>query len=310
MDTWIVHYILTVKFWVIVVFVVSAVYIHYRGKMRLSVTRQLGDHSTFMAQINVFMYLFSKVPDTPYLPREAFPELKLLRDNWQIIQQEAAALLEAEAIGIRKGYDDIGFNSFFRSGWKRFYLKWYQKEPHPSAKQLCPNTVALLEKVPSIKAAIFSQLSPGGKLVRHRDPYAGSLRYHLGLITPNSDGCSIIVDGQPYSWRDGEDVIFDETYLHYAYNHTDKNRVILFCDVKRPMRYWFAEKVNQFFSYVIMAAASSPNEEGDKTGWLNKIFKYVYAIRRLGKRIKAWNRKVYYLIKYALFIAILYLIFR
>src|SRR5689334_24353903 len=36
-------------------------------------------------------------------------------------------------------------------------------------------------------------LPPGGKLVQHRDPYAGSLRYHLGLVTPKSPGeCRII----------------------------------------------------------------------------------------------------------------------
>jgi beta-hydroxylase len=29
------------------------------------------------------------------------------------------------------------------------------------------------------------------------------------------------VDGQRYSWRDGESVVFDETYIHYAEN---KNR--------------------------------------------------------------------------------------
>jgi beta-hydroxylase len=31
------------------------------------------------------------------------------------------------------------------------------------------------------------------------------------------------------------------------------------------------------------------------------MFKYVYAIRRVGKRIKAWRRPTYYLVKWALF---------
>ena len=51
---------------------------------------------------------------------------------------------------------------------------------------------------------MFANLPPGGKLVQHRDPYAGSLRYHLGLVVPKSPGeCRIFIDGQSYSWRDG-----------------------------------------------------------------------------------------------------------
>ncbi|MFY1080171.1 aspartyl/asparaginyl beta-hydroxylase domain-containing protein, partial [Escherichia coli] len=74
--------------------------------------------------------------------------------------------------------DDAGFNSFFKYGWKRFYLKWYEAN-YPSAETLCPRTVALLRELPSVKAAMFAELPPGGKLNPHRDPFAGSLRYHL-----------------------------------------------------------------------------------------------------------------------------------
>jgi beta-hydroxylase len=54
---------------------------------------------------------------------------------------------------------------------------------------------------------MFAELPPGAKLNPHRDPYAGSLRYHLGLVTPNDDRCFIEVDGERHSWRDGQGVI-------------------------------------------------------------------------------------------------------
>ncbi|HEY3031615.1 MAG TPA: aspartyl/asparaginyl beta-hydroxylase domain-containing protein, partial [Bradyrhizobium sp.] len=39
--------------------------------------------------------------------------------------------------------------------------------------------------------------------------------YHLGLVVPKTPGeCRILIDGEPYSWREGEDLLFDETYLH------------------------------------------------------------------------------------------------
>ena len=89
------------------------------------------------------------------------------------------------------------------------------------------------------------------------------------------------MDGERYSWRDGEGVMFDETYLHYAENQSGQNRLILFCDIERPMRYRWAQAVNHWLGRNLMSAATAPNEEGDRTGGVNKMFKYIYAIRRV-----------------------------
>ena len=94
----------------------------------------------------------------------------------------------------------------------------------------------LVNSIPTVKGAMFANLPSGGKLVQHRDPYAGSLRDHLGLVVPKTPGeCRIFIDGEAYSWREGEDLLFDETYLHYAENTTSDDRIILFCDVERPL---------------------------------------------------------------------------
>lgn len=296
------------KFMILYAFVLSTLYIHYRGQARYPLFRQLLDHSTFMAPINVFIYAFSKVPNQPYLDQTQFPELKVLQENWQVIRDEVLALTAESQIKAADQYNDIGFNSFFRTGWKRFYLKWYG-DSLPSAQKLCPKTVALLESIPNIKGAMFALLGKQGRLVTHRDPYAGSVRYHLGIITPNSEDCYISVDGQKYFWRDGEPVMFDETYLHYAENKTDMDRVILFCDVERPMKNRIATAVNNFFCNTLMAASQSQNHPGDHVGFLNKIFKYVYQIRIVGKKLKAYNKHLYYAIKYALFGSLFYLVF-
>ena len=123
------------------------------------------------------------------------------------------------------------------------------------------------------------------------------MRYHLGLVTPNDDGCHIVVDGQPYSWRDGEGVIFDETFIHTAENRTDVERLILFCDVDRPMRYGFARSFNHWFGRHVVAAASSPNDAGDRTGLINRLFFLSDRAGQLRRRFKAWNRTVYKLTK-------------
>lgn len=299
---------LSVKFIFLYILIISTIIVHYRGKVRYKFGRQFTDHSTFMAPINVPMYVFSKVENKPYINVAQFPALLPLKENWQTIRDEALDLERGELIKGSDKYNDMGFNSFFRRGWKRFYLKWYN-DFHPSAKKYCPKTVSILKEIPNVKAAMFAVLPAGSELLPHRDPYAGSLRYHLGLITPNSELCHIVVDGQSYAWKDGEDVMFDETYIHYAENKTDMDRIILFCDVQRPVSTWFAKGWDKFFSWFIVAAGASPNMGGDKTGNINKAFKYLYSIRLLGKRIKAYNRTLYYWVKYALLLLIIYLVF-
>jgi beta-hydroxylase len=297
------------KWIVLAVFVACALYVHFRGRVRHKFLRQITDHSTFMAPINILMYAFSRVPTTPFLAPADFPELESLRSNWQTIRDEAIALAKASRIKASDQYNDAGFHSFFRTGWKRFYLKWYDKAPHPSALRSCPKTLELLRAAPHIKAAAFTELPPGSKLGKHRDPFAGSLRYHLGLITPNSDACWIRVDGKPYSWRDGEGVVFDETYIHWVENGTDQDRIILFADLERPMKYRWAQGLNRFVARTLLHAGASPNEEGDRTGGVNRIFKYAYAVRHVGKKLKKRNRKLYYATKWTIFAAILAAIF-
>jgi len=278
---------------------ISLFFVHFRGKARLPFLKQLFDHSTFMAPLNMFMYLFTKVPTTPYLSAELFKELKLLEDNWETIRDEANALINLEKIQSAKKNDDAGFNSFFKAGWKRFYLKWYDAK-HPSAEKFCAKTVALLGQTKCVKAAMFAELPSGGKLNPHRDPFAGSLRYHLGLVTPNDDRCFIDVNQQRYSWRDGEGVIFDETFIHSAQNNTDINRIILFCDIERPMRYRWAQAINSWFGRHVMSAAASPNETGDETGGINKVFRFVWAIGQYRRRYKAFSKPLYICTKLAL----------
>jgi len=293
------------KFAIVGLYVACILFVHFRGKARLRFSRQIFDHSSVVSPINVFIYLFSKVPThKAYLPVSEFKGLKLLTDNWQIIRDEALALENLEKIKAAKKNDDAGFNSFFRKGWKRFYLKWYEAK-HPSAIQFCPKTVALLAQVPEVKAAMFTELPPGARLNEHRDPYAGSLRFHMGLSTPNDDRCFINVNQQPYSWRDGEGVVFDETYLHWAINETDKTRIILMCDIERPMKYRWTAAVNRWIARVLLTAGSSPNETGDQTGGINKVFRFFWAVGQYRRKFKKFSKPLYMLVKFSLILSLL-----
>ena len=83
---------------------------------------------------------------------------------------------------------------------------------------------------------MFSVMKPGTIVYPHRGPYRGSLRVHLGLECPSiEEGCYIKIDDIKYGWKDGELLIFDDTYTHEVQNKSKKERTVLFMDINRPL---------------------------------------------------------------------------
>jgi beta-hydroxylase len=281
----------------------SAAAVHFRGKARLRFSRQLTDHSTFTAPYNALVYLASRTPARPFLDPDDFPALKALTDNWQVFREEGLQLIDEGRVRAATGDNDLGFHSFFKHGWKRFYLKWYD-HPLPSAQALCPGSMALLQSVPDVKGAMFATLPPKAYLGKHRDPFAGALRYHLGLRTPNHFKCWISVDGERRRWWDGEAMVFDETFVHEAWNGTDVTRLILLCDIERPiagpMRW-----INRWAMRHVMGATGSPNQEGERVGAINGLYARLAGAQRWIKDLKTKNRPLYEAQKWATILAAL-----
>ena len=94
------------KFLVLYVFFASMMYVHLRGRVRHRFYRQLTDHSTFMAPYNALMYMFSAVPNKPYVDVNRFPELKPLTESWKTIRDEALKLFDEGHIRAAAGYTD------------------------------------------------------------------------------------------------------------------------------------------------------------------------------------------------------------
>jgi beta-hydroxylase len=282
---------------------VSAAAVHFRGKARLRFSRQLTDHSTFTAPYNALVYLASRAPHRPFLDPEGFPDLKPLAENWQVFRDEGLKLMGEGKVRAATGDNDLGFHSFFKHGWKRFYLKWYDHSL-PSAAALCSRSAAILQAIPSVKGAMFATLPPRANLGRHRDPFAGALRYHLGLRTPNHPKCWIMVDGERRSWADGEAMLFDETFVHEAWNGTDVTRLILLCDIERPVA-GPMRPLNRWVMRHVMGRTGSPNEDGEPVGAVNRLYARLAGVQKAIKALKAKNRPLYEAQKWATILAVL-----
>lgn len=281
----------------------SVIYVYrYRGRVRYDSFRQyLRKGWPIFSPLNCLLYLFTqRRARRPIMDLDRFPELDVIQRHWRTIREEALALHRDDVFEQTKrdgsgGYYDIGFRTFYKYGWSKFYLRWYGTT-HNSARRLCPETTRLLERIPCVNGAMFSVLPVGSKLTRHADPAACSLRYHLGLATPNADPCYINIDGTDYSWRDGRALLFDETYLHYAHNDAETDRVILMCDVERPTR--VIGPVVNFFYKGLMRATVVPNTDEDERGVVNTLFARLAPLLTNTRALKQTHPGRYTAIKY------------
>jgi len=132
--------------------------------------------------------------------------------------------------------------------WKMFFLKAGNHRFERNCQEF-PFTMSILDKYPEVVSAYFSVLGPRKMLNPHHGPWCGVFRMHLGLIIPtDGNGCTLVNNKIPYRWKEGEVVVFDDTYEHLAVNATDHDRVVLFIDVLRPLP-WFWHAVNKLILY-------------------------------------------------------------
>ena len=164
------------------------------------------------------------------------PELAELRRQFPAIREELVSLLNNTEAPRCHEVDRMQtyISATTDKDWRVFYLYLIGEKPEANRAR-CPVTCAALDQVPGVFQALFSILDPGKSIPPHDGPYRGYLRYHLGLIVPEQDPPQIRIKDQIYTWREGEDVLFDDTWEHEVMNHSNDRRVVLIVDIRRPM---------------------------------------------------------------------------
>ncbi|MDX2133914.1 MAG: aspartyl/asparaginyl beta-hydroxylase domain-containing protein [Saprospiraceae bacterium] len=186
----------------------------------------------------------SLVGDHPFYAKDQFPWVKDIESNWLKIRAELEEVMRnGDSI---PNFLDVSPGQYRIDNepgkWKTFFLYGYGYKVEANIAR-CPETARLVEQIPGMKTAFFSILAPGKHIPPHRGPYAGVLRYHLGLIVPDPEKIRIRVHNEIGHWHEGDSLIFDDTYEHEVWNDSNGTRVVLFVDFVRPLD-GFAKKLN------------------------------------------------------------------
>lgn len=189
---------------------------------------------------------FSRVGNPPIFDAAAFPWVADVESEWRSVRAELDEVLKYPQ-GI-PNFQDVSIEQRAITNddrWKTFFFYGYGLRNDANC-EFCPATARVLARIPGMKTAFFSILFPRKRIPRHRGPYNGVLRYHLGLRVPEPERCGIIVGGERASWREGKSLIFDDSYQHEAWNDGDDLRVVLFVDFLRPL-YTPVSQLNRAF---------------------------------------------------------------
>jgi aspartate beta-hydroxylase len=192
-------------------------------------------------QTPTFLF-FPGLPATAYLDKGLIAEIEDLEARTPEIRAELLALLpnaagrervfhagELEEANLRGLETPPSWNGYY------FFRHGKRREDNCAA---CPVTAAALDELPLARVpdhgpeVLFSVFSPGTHLLPHCGVTNTRVVGHLPLLVP--ENCALRVGGEEHHWREGEVVVFDDTYEHEAWNRSDRTRVVMIFDLWNP----------------------------------------------------------------------------
>lgn len=196
------------------------------------------------AQQRPKFFWFPDLPPGPYHDPMLQPWAPMLRDAWQDIRDEALDLLREDRdfvsfLGLAPGQkapESIG-GAAANPAWDAFFF-YNHGVRFDANHERCPRTSALLESIELCRIArqapeiCFSLIRPQSTILPHYGVTNVRLVFHLPLIIPSD--CALNVAGIEHHWREGEPILFDDTYRHEAWNRSDQPRLILLMDCWNP----------------------------------------------------------------------------
>jgi aspartyl/asparaginyl beta-hydroxylase (cupin superfamily) len=189
-----------------------------------------------------FLYV-PGLPSTPYLDTSLQPWASRLENAFAEVREEAlSVLLEGQSlqdfIEVRTGDDIANYLGGVKPSWEAFFF-YRHGQRFDDNHARCPKTSALLESIDLVRIpgqtpeVCFSVLTPGTHILPHYGVTNARSVMHLPLVVPADCALNLVGHGERH-WQEGVALMFDDTYLHEAWNHSNSPRMILLMDCWNP----------------------------------------------------------------------------
>lgn len=202
-----------------------------------SVDLLLGRRELYLQQPS--MFYFAGLPQRPFYGREQFAWVGELEAATASIRAELEAVTEDFRPYVEGSDDRPRPNNPLLDdpAWSALHL-WRGGAIVAENAARFPATMAALAKLPIPRVAgrspmaLFSRLTPGAHIRPHHGLLNTRLICHLPIIAP--PGCGLRVGADTHHWREGELVIFDDSFEHEAWNRGTATRTVLLFEIWKP----------------------------------------------------------------------------
>lgn len=197
--------------------------------------------------------------------RERFPWVAVLESSFPVIQDEFSRLVEAGST----------FSTVYRAQtstgeWAASYLWAFGKKVEETCR-LCPETARILSSIPGVSefgTSMYSGLAPHTHIAPHYGYSNAKLRCQLPLRVPGR--CKLKVGEQEIEQQEGRCIVFDDSFLHSAWNDSDEPRFVLVFDFFHPDL--TAEEVGYLARFAAEKQLARPHlaqtTTGERVGWV------------------------------------------
>lgn len=191
-------------------------------------------NKVFLSKYQRSLYNVPRLTANPWWSPKDLPypnSFQLLTDSWRKIKEEGLAILSETGF-----FQDESENLKDTGEWKQFELFARGQKNVKNCKK-CPFTCSVIDRIPEAKTCRrgqtkFSVMHPGTHVWPHCGPTNCRIRVHLGLKVPPSTFIRVAEDTK--SWKDGELLIFDDSFEHEVWHNGTEFRLILIVDVWHP----------------------------------------------------------------------------
>jgi aspartyl/asparaginyl beta-hydroxylase (cupin superfamily) len=170
----------------------------------------------------------------PYAYPEMAPIIQALESKHQEIKAEFDRVWKAAPAS----FGSYEHYLVTRKDWKALYL-FRKGKLVTQTSTLAPITYGVVDelafrtgKLCTLLESHFSTLLPGATIPPHCDLWNFSINLHFAIDIPA--GCSIRVAGEERTWQEGKCMLFDYSFLHEAWNRSDRTRTCLLLDLWHP----------------------------------------------------------------------------
>ena len=174
----------------------------------------------------------------PIWNKDKFGFIERLENEYNIIRDELMGLInDNNSNGYQNYKNSNDMGSTDKGHWNVYYFYLNSMVYYENIKHF-PNTMNIIDSINNYEYRLFNHaliscLSGDSHITKHNGPTNKKLRVYMPILMEN-DMNILFVGNNKIILSEGKCVVFDDSFIHEAWNYGNKSRFVLIFDIYHP----------------------------------------------------------------------------